>query len=128
MKKGVLGILIILTLALAPLSFVLAKVVTNTPTGLKAAGINLGAAAGPTGLVGDLSTATGTVVQGVLAVVGTIFFIMMVYAGILWTSARGNDDQVGKAKNIITAAIIGLVITLGAYAITIFVSNRLGGQ
>ena len=100
----------------------------SSTVGIGQAGENLKGVAGETGLKGDLSTALGSVIQGVLSILGTIFFIMMVYAGVLWTSARGNEDQVTKAKDIITAAIIGLVITMGAFAITVFVSSRLGGQ
>jgi len=45
----------------------------------------------------------------------------MVYAGYLWMTARGESDQVDKAKKIIVQSIIGLVITVGAYSITAFV-------
>ena len=40
-------------------------------------------------------------------------------------TARGNDEFVGKAKNALTAASIGLVILISAYAITKFVMDRL---
>ena len=36
-------------------------------------------------------------------------------------TARGKEDQISKAKDIITSTVIGLVITLAAYAITYFV-------
>ena len=38
---------------------------------------------------------------------------------------RGNEDQVKKAKNLITAAIIGVVIVVSAYAISIYVVGKL---
>ena len=37
--------------------------------------------------------------------------------------ARGNEQQVEKAKSIIINAIIGLVIVMAAYAITALVST-----
>lgn len=83
---------------------------------------------GKTGLQANLETSIGTVIAGALALVGTIFLILTVYAGILWMTASGNEEKVTKAKNIITAAVIGLIITMAAYAITSFVTNRVSGQ
>jgi hypothetical protein len=37
--------------------------------------------------------------------------------------ARGNEQEVTKAKNIIIYAVIGLVVVLSAYAITTIISN-----
>ena len=50
----------------------------------------------------------------------------IVYGGFLWMTAHGNEEQVTKAKNLITAALIGLVIILSAYAISVFVISKLG--
>jgi len=49
---------------------------------------------------------------------GVVFLGMMIYAGYLWMLARGNEQEVEKAKNIIIYAVIGLVVVLAAYAIT----------
>ena len=35
-------------------------------------------------------------------------------------TARGNQEQITKAKELMTSAIIGLVIVIAAYAITYF--------
>lgn len=63
----------------------------------------------------------GTVIKAALSFVGVIFLVLMVYAGYLWMTARGAEEQIEKARKIITAAIIGLIITVGAYSITNFV-------
>jgi hypothetical protein len=76
---------------------------------------------------GDLGTTVGTIIKFVLSLVGTIFLVLMIYAGILWMTARGAEEQITTSKNIIRAAIIGLAITLSAYAITVFVGSRLTG-
>ncbi|MFA5211602.1 MAG: hypothetical protein WC414_03870 [Patescibacteria group bacterium] len=60
-----------------------------------------------------------------LSLLGTIFVVLTVYAGFLWMTAGGNDDQVGKAKNILYASIIGLLIILSAYSISNFVLKNL---
>ena len=70
----------------------------------------------------------GTVIKGALGLVGTIFFVLTIYAGILWMTAAGNEEHVTKATDIIKASIIGLFITMSAYAITTFVASKVGGQ
>jgi len=71
-----------------------------------------------------------TIIQVVLGLLGTIFVILMIYAGILWMTAGGNDTQVKKAQNIIQRAAIGLLIVVLAYAITYFIFQNLpnGGE
>ena len=68
----------------------------------------------------------GGIVQIALSFLGVIFFILMIYGGFLWMTASGNEQQVDKARNLITAAIIGLVIVVAAYAISYFVVKTLG--
>lgn len=77
------------------------------------------------GLNSDINTSITTIVKGVLSLVGTIFLLLSVYAGMLWMTASGNEDKVTKAKDIVTQAVIGLAITLSAYAITAFVTTKL---
>ncbi|MBI2436746.1 MAG: hypothetical protein HYV41_03330 [Candidatus Magasanikbacteria bacterium] len=72
-----------------------------------------------------LSENVGKVINIALSVVGVLFTILMVYAGYLWMTARGKDEQIEKAKTIIVASIIGLFITLGAYSISNFVVPRI---
>jgi hypothetical protein len=91
---------------------------------------NLDAAIGGSngaGLQRDLATSISTVVKGVLAMVGTIFLLLTIYAGILWMTAQGEEAKVGKAIQIIKASVVGLIITMSAYAITYFVTTKLGG-
>ncbi len=57
----------------------------------------------------------------VLSLVGVLFMILIIYGGISWMLAQGNDEKVAKAKKIITDSIIGLVIVIAAYAITYFI-------
>lgn len=63
----------------------------------------------------------GNVIGAGLSMIGVIFFGLMVYGGVLWMTARGNDEQTKKAKNTIIAASIGMIIVLASYAITSFV-------
>ena len=69
----------------------------------------------------------GTVIGAILSLLGVIFFLLIFYGGILWMMAQGNESEVEKAKQIIIAAVIGLIIVLSAYAITTFIGQRLTG-
>ena len=60
----------------------------------------------------------------VLSLLGVIFLVLMVYGGYLWMTAAGNEDKVTKAKNLMTAAIIGLIIVVGSYAISYFIISK----
>lgn len=70
-------------------------------------------------------TMAGTIIGAVLSLIGVVFFILILYGGVRWMIAQGNEAEVEKAKQIIVAAVIGLVIVLAAYAITRFVGNAL---
>lgn len=71
-----------------------------------------------------LAETVGLGIKMALSLVGAIFLALMVYAGYLWMTARGEEEPVTKARKIITACIIGLIIVVGAYSITDYVLVR----
>lgn len=73
---------------------------------------------------GNIAQIVGTGVNAILTLVGMIFLVLMVYAGIMWMTARGEEDKIKDAQKTIIAALIGLFITVSAYAITVFVTAR----
>ena len=74
----------------------------------------------------DIETIVAIVIRSILGLLGVIFLVLMVYGGFLWMTAKGNEQQVEKAKNLITAAIIGLIIVLSSYAISVFIIKLTG--
>ncbi|MBL7058793.1 hypothetical protein ISS03_05720 [Patescibacteria group bacterium] len=68
-----------------------------------------------------------TVIQTVLSFLGVLFLVLMIYGGFLWMTAQGNDTQVEKAQSTIRNAVIGLIIVISAYGISILVMNSVGG-
>ncbi len=70
-----------------------------------------------------IQTKAGQIIGTVLSFVGVLFLILMIFAGIMWMTAQGNDQQVSKAKDLLINSIIGLIIIFAAYAITSFVGN-----
>lgn len=66
----------------------------------------------------------GSIIGTVLGYTGTVFFILVVYAGIMWMMAGGNEENIKKAQGILKTAIIGLIIIMSAYAITQFIGTQ----
>lgn len=56
-------------------------------------------------------------VNTLLFVVGLLSVIMIIVAGILYTTSAGDSNKVSRAKNTLTYAIVGLVVSILAYAI-----------
>lgn len=65
------------------------------------------------------------IIKPILGIVGLVFLVLTLYAGILWMTAAGNTDMIKKAKDILVNSIIGIVIIAAAYAITEAIFNAL---
>lgn len=77
----------------------------------------------------SLPTFTGglvLIINFFLNLLGIAFFLLLVYAGFLWMTARGNQEQIDKAKKIAKEAIIGLLIIISARIITEFILTQIG--
>lgn len=73
----------------------------------------------------SLPTLVGRFINVLLSVLGIIFVVLIVYAGFLYMTAGGSEDNVKKAKRLMSQAIIGLIIIVTAYAISAFVISQL---
>ena len=66
------------------------------------------------------------IINFILVVAFVLAFIMLLVGGIRWILAGGDEKAVAGARNTITAALIGLVIVLVAYAIIKLVETFFG--
>lgn len=73
----------------------------------------------------SLTNGIGVAVYALLSLLGVIFLSLIIYAGILWMIAEGEEAKVEKAQTILKNAIIGLVIVMAAYAISLFILTAL---
>lgn len=73
----------------------------------------------------DVRVTISRVIYVVLGLLGTIAIALVVYAGFKWMTSAGNEEQIGDAKKILYAAVIGLAIILSAYSIVRFVIPQL---
>lgn len=60
-----------------------------------------------------------------LGIVGIIATVLIMMGGVQWISAAGNEAIIGKAKEIIIAAVTGLVIALLSYIILLVINPKL---
>jgi len=60
-----------------------------------------------------------------IGLVGLIAVILFLYAGFLWMTAAGNEEKVTKARSMMIAAVIGIVIIFLAFALSKFVINKI---
>ncbi len=88
------------------------------------------------GQEGNFQSATGlgqedpriviaNIIRIVLGFLGIIAVIILIYGGWLWMTSAGDASRVDKAKKVLIAAAIGLVIILLSFAIASFILNKL---
>lgn len=59
---------------------------------------------------------------------GFLAVIMFVYAGVLWVTSGGNDEQITKAKKIMTYAALGIIVVILSFSIVRFITSSAGGE
>jgi hypothetical protein len=71
----------------------------------------------------DLKTTVINVISWVLGILALVAVVMIIFGGVMWMTAAGSEENIEKAKKIISAAVIGLIVVLLAWAIVIFVAG-----
>lgn len=91
---------------------------------------NFGVEEVSTGLGGSLAEAedprivVGRFIQFALGFLGILVVLLIMYAGFLWMTSGGSEEKITKAKKFLFNSIIGLIIILSSWALTIFILNR----
>ncbi len=77
----------------------------------------------PQGLGGpaNFGQLVAAVTNGLLLIAGAVAVIMIIVGGIQFALSAGDDGKAKTARSIIANAVIGLVVTLMAYAIVNFI-------
>jgi hypothetical protein len=126
MIKKFYQFLIIFSLVIIPLTNAWAIDGKSIRYGLTAAGTGSGSLKSPGATPSaTLAGEAGRIVGTILSFLGIIFLVLMIAGGIMWMTAGGSDAKVQKARSLIVAAVIGLIVVLSAYAITTFVADNL---
>ena len=67
----------------------------------------------------------GAIIGTALSFLGVIFLCLIIYGGFLWMTSLGNEQKVLLAKKTLTNAVIGLIVVLASYSISLFVFSAL---
>lgn len=67
----------------------------------------------------------GIVLKGLFSFLAVLFFLLIIYGGVIWMTAQGNDQKTAEAKKIIIASTIGIAIIFTSYLITVLIITLL---
>lgn len=65
-----------------------------------------------------------TIINVMLFIAGALAVIMIIYGGIRYITAHGDEKQVKVAKDTIVYSVAGLIIAILAYALVTFIFDR----
>lgn len=102
------------------------RLVLAQDLGLEVVENNFSGALGESGT--DPRNIIANVINIALGFLGIIAVGIVLYAGFLWMSSNGEEDKVSRAKQILRAGAIGLLIILSAWAIVTFVISKISGS
>lgn len=76
-------------------------------------------------LPSSLKDTITTVSNTILTLVGVVAVLFLIIGGFQYIASAGNPDSVGKAKNTILYAVIGIVVTILSYAAVQFIITNI---
>ncbi|MFA5109748.1 MAG: pilin [Patescibacteria group bacterium] len=76
--------------------------------------------------VNDFVSLAINVSKWILGIVGSLSLVMFIYGGFMFLISAGSSDSISKAKKIIIAAVVGLIIVFSSYLIIKFVLSSIG--
>ena len=65
-----------------------------------------------------------TIINTMLFIVGLLAVIMIIYAGIRFVTAHGDEKQVESARQTIIYSVVGLIVAILAYALVNWVFTQ----
>jgi hypothetical protein len=72
----------------------------------------------------SVSTLTQSIIGTLIFIVGIISVIMIIVGGIRYSLSNGDSSHIKSAKDTVLYAVIGLIVSLMAYAIVNFVIGK----
>lgn len=74
----------------------------------------------------SISGIIATIFKTAIPIAGALLLLLLLYGGFTYLTAAGNDDQVEKAKKIMTQAVIGIIIVAFSFGIGLWIIGLLG--
>ncbi len=104
-------------------SFAVPVVALAENYGLTESGVKSGYIANAQSESFSLGQFIASTVKVALTFVAILLFGLILYSGIRWMTAQGNEEAVAQAKDTLQTALIGFVIIAAAYGVTTFIFN-----
>ena len=70
----------------------------------------------------------GIIIKYVFAILGSILVALIIYGGVLYMTAAGNEKRVETAKTTLTYAVIGVTICLTGFVLTSYILGVVTGD
>ena len=97
----------------------------TNPTALKDGLKAFGSAGSGLNTGGTLIGYVANIIRWILGILGTVFFVIIVIQGYIYMTAGGDSGKTAAAAGAIGNAVVGLLIIMGAFLITNFVTTGL---
>lgn len=109
-------------------TLILSITIANVAYGVGAPGLQQGFNTSNYGNYIDVSTQSplvfiGTVLQSVLTLMGAVAVVMIIYAGVIISSSKGDEAKYKSGKKTILMAVLGLVIIIISWSIVYWVTG-----
>jgi len=69
----------------------------------------------------DIRVTIANIIRVALGLLGIVAVVIIIYGGVMYLTSAGEPEKIKKAKDLLIAAIIGLVIILTSFAIASFI-------
>lgn len=69
----------------------------------------------------NLGTDVGNIINTILLLVGILAVVVIIIGGVFYITSQGDPEKVKRGKEAVMGGIIGLIITIMAFAIVQFV-------
>ena len=79
------------------------------------------------GKEGDAVSIVTNILEAVFGITAILATVVIIIGGVMYMTSRGSEDKVKRAKDAILYAVIGLIVSIAAYAIVNFVLNNVKG-
>jgi len=72
----------------------------------------------------DIYTVIANIIEILLSLIAVLAVIFVIYAGIQYITSSGDPAKTATAKATITNAVVGIILSAGAYLIVDFLARR----
>ncbi len=79
----------------------------------------------PLAIEGDLTNVITDISNGLIVLVGVVAVLFVIVGGFQYITSAGNPENINKAKHTILYTIIGVIVTMLAYAAVNYVITNL---